>query len=125
MKLLPFILIITLIGCSRTESPTHRINRQIQQWIPEGTSLASARQILEQHQFTCSVVSYDNIEAITNNPDAVKWATLFAKTEAVTNISLLNGDWTDKNNITNRCKAGWIIINNKTVGLMWWTVSGK
>lgn len=101
-----------------------KIDSQLHEWIPEGTPVASARQIMEQRQFTCSVVSFDNIRAITNNPDAVQWTQNFIlenrKTEAVTNISVLN--CYDQRN---RCSAGWLAINNRMLGLMWWTVSGK
>jgi hypothetical protein len=97
---------------------------QLREWIPEATPLASAQQILEQHRFICSVVSYDNIRAITNNPDAVQWTQNFIlenrKTEAVTNISVLNCHDKQK-----RYSAGWVAINNRTLGLMWWTVTGK
>jgi hypothetical protein len=69
------------------------------------------------------------MQAITNDPDAIQWTKDFilrnGKTEAVTNISVLNCDWTDINDKRNRCKAAWVAINNKTLALMWWTVSGK
>ena len=126
MKTLTLILLLGLIGCSRSESPAQKASKQIQQWIPTGASLASARQIVEQHGFTCSIISYDSIEAITNDPDAIQWTKEFIlknqKTEAVTNISVLKSDWTDSKNQQSRCKAGWVVINDKTQALMWWTV---
>jgi len=30
---------------------------QIESWVPIGTSLADARQIMEQHNFTCAVMT--------------------------------------------------------------------
>ena len=126
MKTLPFILLLALIGCSHSESPAQKASKQIQQWIPAGTPLASARQIVEQHGFAYSIISYDSMEAITNDPDAIQWAREFRlshKTEAVTNISVLKSDWTDDKDKRSQCKAGWVVINDKTMGLMWWTVS--
>ena len=67
------------------------------------------------------------MEAITNDPDAIQWTKEFIlknqKTEAVTNISVLKSDWTDSKDKRSQCKAGWVVINDKTMGLMWWTVS--
>src|ERR1039458_1024591 len=123
MKTLTLILLLALIGCSRSESPSQKASKQIQQWIPPETSLASARQIVEQHGFTCSIVSYDSIGAITNDPDAIQWTKEFmlrnGKTEAVTNISVLNCDWADSGNKESRCKAAWVVINDKAMALMW------
>jgi hypothetical protein len=127
MKTLTLILLLALIGCSRSESPAQKASKQIQQWIPTGTSLASARQIVEQHGFTCSTISYDSMKAITNDPDAIQWTKEFIlkhqKTEVVTNISVLKSVWTDSKNQRSQCSAGWVVINDKTMGLMWWTVS--
>src|ERR1700690_653295 len=92
MKILPFILLVTLIGCSRPESQAHTMGEQISQWVPDGTPLALAQQIMEQHQFICSVVSYDNAEQMSNSPDAVLWKTIVVKDGqhfAVTNVSHL------------------------------------
>jgi hypothetical protein len=39
-----------------------KTSAQVLQWVPMGTSLASARQTIEEHQFSCSVSSYDSLE---------------------------------------------------------------
>ena len=39
---------------------------QIQSWVPDGTSLADARHIMEQHQFTCSVLTNASFGDLTN-----------------------------------------------------------
>jgi hypothetical protein len=102
MKILPFALMLVLIGCSPSEDQTTRMSRQIREWVPVGTSLVSARQILEQHQFTCSVDSYTNLEAMMREPLAIQWKPLWTagsfkngKIEAVTNISILHCTGTD------------------------------
>jgi hypothetical protein len=94
MRFLPFILMLALFGCGRAESPADRLSRQIQEWVPVGTPLASAQQILEQHQFSCSVVSYTNKEAmIHDHQDYFPFTTGIirdGKFQAVTNVSNLS-----------------------------------
>lgn len=91
MKTLLIILSFCLLGCGCSKQ-RHTMGDQILQWIPFGTSLESARQIMEQHQFTCTLVSYDRVEQMTNNPDAVLWKTMVVRNDqrfAVTNVSYL------------------------------------
>jgi len=128
MKTLPFILLFALVGCSRSSSPSIKMGGELHEWIPVGTTLQAARQIMEQHQYVCAVESYDDVKAITNKMsaydlDAVQWTQVYmqdSKNEAVTNISVLVCDWTDTKDRYNHRNAGWLIINNKTYQLLTW-----
>jgi hypothetical protein len=64
MRILPFVMLLALVGCddSEQEAMLRKTSKQVEQWIPMGTSLAVARQTMEQHQFRCSVASYDSVE---------------------------------------------------------------
>jgi len=82
------------MGCSQSAQPAHRPGDQVLKWVPWGTSLESARQIMEQHEFTCSVVTYDGPEQMTNTAqaDAVLWNTVEITngvTYRVTNVAHL------------------------------------
>jgi hypothetical protein len=107
------------MGCKpepEPERPGRKMSRQIQQWVPVETSLASARQIMERHQFTCSVDSYDNLKTMTNDPEAFIWTTGIirdGKFEAVTNITNLNCKWTDS---TAKYDFTLTVINGQYVG---------
>jgi hypothetical protein len=112
MKILPFILLVALTGCSHPESRAARMGRQIQQWVPDGTPLAAARQIMEQHQFTCSVVSFTNAEQMSNSPDAVLWNTIVTRDGQhykVTNVSHLDCK-------TPQCEITFSVVNGETTG---------
>ena len=92
MRTLPVILLVALAGCGGPESRAEKMGQQISQWVPDGTPLAAARQAMERHQFTCSVVSYANAGEMSNSPDAVLWKTIVTRDRqhfAVTNISHL------------------------------------
>ena len=92
MNKLPLILMIFLIGCSHPESNSQKLGEQIQKWVPFGTSLEEAQKTMEQHQFTCSVVSYENAAQMSNSPDAVAWKTTVVRNNQsfkVTNVSHL------------------------------------
>jgi hypothetical protein len=69
-----------------------QMSQQIQAWVPSGTSLAAARRIMEQHEFTCAVASYDSKAAMPPNSDTIMWDNgVFrnGKAEALTNLTLL------------------------------------
>ena len=86
------MLVVVLTGCGHPESRAQKMGEQISQWVPVGTPLVAARQIMEQHQFACSVVSYASAEQMSNSPDAVLWKTIVTRDRqhfAVTNISHL------------------------------------
>lgn len=59
------ILLLALVGCGRPAQKTEKVmlmhtNDLVLKWVPMGSSLGVARQNMEQHQFKCSVVSYNN-----------------------------------------------------------------
>jgi hypothetical protein len=94
MKLLPFILLFSLLGCGHRELASERATRQIQQWVPAGTPIAAARQIMEHHRFTCLVTSYTNkqgmVQGTVEDADAHYWDThlwVGGTAVAVTNIT--------------------------------------
>ena len=96
MRVMLFILLFALVGCSR-QAPSNstspltnsalppssaapsltnsasQMSHQIQHWIPKGTSVGAARQIMEQHQFVCTVASYDNKAAMPPGSDLHWW----------------------------------------------------
>ncbi len=89
MRMLLIMLLIVPTGCGHADSRAQKMGEQISQWVPVGTSLAAARRIMEQHQFTCSVVSYASAEQMSNSPDAVLWKTIVTRDRqhfAVTNV---------------------------------------
>jgi hypothetical protein len=64
MRILPFILLLAFVGCDRSEPDLmlRKTSAEVQQWVPMGTTLAVARQAMEQHQYGCSASSYDSVE---------------------------------------------------------------
>ena len=58
MKILALAFVLAVGGCAHrdklSEQPAEAV-AQIQHWVPVGTSLADAQNIMEQHHFTCSV----------------------------------------------------------------------
>ena len=106
------ILLVVLTGCSHSASRAEKLSRQIQQWVPDGTPLAAARQMMQQHQFKCSVISFDNAEQMTNSADAVLWKTIVVRDGqhfAVTNVSHLECK-------TPQCGITFSVVNGETVG---------
>ena len=96
MKVLVFILLVALVGCSRsdTASPALQMSRQIQQWIPKGTPVAAVRELMEQHQFVCTVDSYASREAMPPGSDRLWWnigsfISRDGRTLPVTNVTIL------------------------------------
>ena len=96
MKGLPYILLAALIGCSRQATPNQasQMSQQIQQWIPNGARVAVVQQIMEQHQFVCTVGSYDSRAAMPAGSDPKWWdvggyITSGGKTLPVTNVTIL------------------------------------
>ena len=63
MKTLAFAFLIAVTGCAHddrlSEQPT-TATKQIKSWIPSGISLADAQRIMEQHRFTCSMMTNSN-----------------------------------------------------------------
>lgn len=63
------------------------------EWVQVGTSLAGAREIMEQHHFACSVNSYNSKAEMPNDPSAIRWDSgiiVNGRNVPVTNISELN-----------------------------------
>jgi hypothetical protein len=96
MRMSPLILLIALLGCSHSETPNaaSQMSQQIQQWVPKGTSVTAARQIMQQHQFVCTVGSYDSRVAMPTGSDPVWWDVgsfigRDGKTMPVTNVTIL------------------------------------
>jgi hypothetical protein len=100
-------------------TPATRMSQQIQKWIPVGTSLTSAEQILEQHHFTCVVDSYDRRAAMPPGSDTLRWDTGIVRngiSAAVTNISILKCEWTDTSDNSRRYRARLTAINGEIEG---------
>jgi hypothetical protein len=92
----PLVLLVALLGCGKRQVASDRLTRQVQQWITNGTPLLAAQQILEQHQFNCSVLSYSNKQSMaqggTNDLDSHWWDTSLSvngRSVPVTNITHL------------------------------------
>jgi hypothetical protein len=67
MRICTVILLVALCGCSRAERLSEQPSKaasQIESWVPLGTSLSDARQIMQQHRFTCSVVTNGSFEEL-------------------------------------------------------------
>jgi hypothetical protein len=112
MKILPFLLLVALAGCGRPQSRARKMSEQILQWVPYGTPLTSARQIMEQHQFICSVVSFTNAAQMSNSADAVLWNTIVERGGQrfpVTNVSHLECR-------TPQCHITFSVVNDETTG---------
>ena len=119
MKLPPFILMFALFGCARSDSdnPASHTSRQIEEWVPPGTSLALARQIMEQHQFACTVASSDSKAAMPPGTDTIRWDTGIirdGKPESVTNLSLLICRRNETNDGVWVCEATLTVLNGET-----------
>jgi hypothetical protein len=117
MKFLPFILIFALAGCSQPENPATQLSHQIQEWVPAGTPLASARQIMEQHQFACTVSSYDSKSAMPSGSDTIRWDTGIirdGKPAALTNLSLMTCSRTETNGSVLVYEATLTVLNGET-----------
>jgi hypothetical protein len=63
MRIVALAIVLVAGGCAHNEKlsvqPTQAAS-QIQSWVPVGTSLAAAQHIMEQHHFTCSVMTNSN-----------------------------------------------------------------
>src|SRR5271170_7804652 len=59
MKFLALALILAVVGCASDEplsTDPDQATTQIQSWVPLGTTLADARQIMQDRQFACWVM---------------------------------------------------------------------
>src|SRR4051794_33167699 len=94
MKMLPFILLLALVGCDRSgeQAMLTQTSEQVRQWVPTGASLAAARQTMEQHQFSCSVTSYGSLEQmklVRPKEAGIWWGSIIRDhaTQTVTNVT--------------------------------------
>ncbi len=95
------------------------MGKQLSQWVPYGTPMASARQIMESHGFTCSTVSFDSLAQMTNRDDAIRdgpmWKVILQRDgfrQAVTNLSYLDCKRTN----TTTCDVRFILLNGEVEG---------
>jgi len=112
MKTVALILLGVLTGCGNPKSRAEKMGEQISQWVPYGTPLVSARQIMERQGFVCSVTSYTNAEQMSSSPDAVLWKTIVTRDGqhfAVTNISHLECKRA-------QCEITFTVINGEVSG---------
>ena len=118
MKLLTFILMLALVGCGSRESRDKQTAQQIRQWVPQWTSLQTTRQIMEQHQFACSIISYDSVAQMTNSPDKddreldsvwTRFHDQKGQPETVTNVTHLECK-------SAKCDIVFMIANDKMIG---------
>ena len=117
MRILPIILLLTLTGCNRSgqDVALSQTAAEVHQWVPMGSSLAAARQAMEQHQFNCSVTSYDSVEQmkLVKPMEIAIWKESLISnhgTQAVTNVTDLE------------CKQGQSVVllrlvNGQTMGI--------
>src|SRR5262249_46713204 len=96
MKTLPAILLLALVGCSHSDHDLmlRQTSEKVSQWVPMGTSLAVAQQTMEQHQFACSVSSYDSREQMQKEwpKDTAIWDERIIRdhaTQGVKNVTYL------------------------------------
>ena len=62
-KILATAVVFALAGCSHDEKISEQQSKaeaQIQHWVPIGTPASDAQHIMEQHHFTCSVMTNSN-----------------------------------------------------------------
>ena len=122
MKMLFFVLALALAlaGCEPPESRGSRMGKQLSQWVPDGTPMASARQIMETHGFTCSITSFGSLEQMTNHDEAILdghlWSAILKRngtTQPVTNLSYLDCKRTNNNRT---CDVRFIFLNGEVEG---------
>ena len=55
-----FILLVAVVGCSQGErlsAQPAEATAEVQRWVPIGTQVSQARRIMQQHGFSCSLVT--------------------------------------------------------------------
>jgi hypothetical protein len=114
VKTLPLICLLLCFGCSKhTPHPTEKLNSELLQLIPFGTSLEQARQTMEQRQYACTVKSYSHPEEMPANEERKLFASRSITADTVTNVTYL--ECAPAGNDTNLCSLVRItVINNKT-----------
>jgi hypothetical protein len=114
MKLLPLILLLLCFGCSKhTPHPTEKLNGELIQLVPFGTSLESAKQTVEQRQYVYTVRNYSHPEAMPTDEERTLFVKRYITADVVTNVSYL--DCIPSGNDTNICSlVRFTAINNRT-----------
>ena len=117
MKTLLLLFLLLCFGCSKqTPSPVEKLNSELIRVIPFGTSLESAKQMMEQRQYVCTVKSYSRPEAMPTIEERKLFVRRSINAEVVTNVSYL--ECIPSGNDTNICSlARFTVINNKTTRL--------
>jgi len=95
------------------------MGRQLRQWVPDRTPLASAQEAMQSNGFTCAVTSFSSPEQMTNRDDAIqdgpKWKVILQRDgfrQMVTNLSYL--DCKRTNPAT--CEVRFILLNGEVEG---------
>jgi len=112
MKILPFILLLVLVGCGDSNGLGPQMSHQINQWVPDGTRLVTARQTMEQHEFTCTVTTYGSKSEMPAGSDISWWD----NGSGATNVSVLKCRRNDTNAIY---EATLTAVNGKMQGGVW------
>src|ERR1051326_8813700 len=69
MKLLALAGVVALIACTKHEQLSRQPAEaagQIQTWVPVSTALEDAKRVMEQHDFSCSVMTNSTFADVTN-----------------------------------------------------------
>lgn len=69
MKILALAVMLAVAGCAHDEKLSDQPTQaaaQIQGWVPVGTLQTDAQHIMEQHHFTCSVMTNSSFVGLTN-----------------------------------------------------------
>jgi hypothetical protein len=69
MKILALAIVLAVGGCAHPEKLSEQPAQaaaQIRSWVPVGTSLADAQRMMEQHHFSCSVMTNSSFGDLTN-----------------------------------------------------------
>jgi hypothetical protein len=70
-KMLAFLVLIALLlsGCNRNDLSTSKAEAgaQIETWVPSGTSVADAQEIMKNHNFECSMVTNETFYVQSNH----------------------------------------------------------
>ncbi len=95
------------------------MGRQLKEWVPDRSPLASAKQTMQSHGFTCTVTSFSSLEQMTNRDDAISdgplWKVILQRDgvrEAVTNLSYLDCKRTNPT----PCDVRFILLNGQVEG---------
>lgn len=76
MRIFAVALLIAICGCAQKKASyealsddPEKASAQIQRWVPVGTSQIEAERIMEQHDFSCSVMTNSGFEDVSKRGD--------------------------------------------------------